>query len=115
MNDVELNLVAFFQALVSIKLDRAVMNKHVGAIVPAYKAVALCVVEPFHFAFILSHSPAFLRADRAKEHKLLYFTDASRAGLVFHECRVIFRGRLRGTAGAPYFLFLFVAARRRRS
>jgi hypothetical protein len=55
LNDVELNLVAFFQALVPIKLDRAVMNKHVGPVVPADKAVALCVVKPLHLTFVLSH------------------------------------------------------------
>ena len=55
LNDVEFHLVPFFQALVSIELDRAVMNKHVGSIVPADKAITLRVVEPLHFAFVLSH------------------------------------------------------------
>ena len=55
MNDVEFDLVPFFQALVSIELDRAVMDEHVRPVVPADKAVALRVVEPLHFAFVLSH------------------------------------------------------------
>jgi hypothetical protein len=55
LNDVEFDLVPFFQALVSIELNRAVMDKHVGSIVPADKAVTLRVIEPLHFAFMLSH------------------------------------------------------------
>jgi hypothetical protein len=55
LNDVEFHLVPFFQALVSIELDRAVMDKHVGSIVAADKAVTLRVIEPLHFAFVLSH------------------------------------------------------------
>jgi hypothetical protein len=55
LNDVEFHLVPFFQALVSIELDRAVMNKHVGSIIPADKAITLSVIEPLHFAFVLSH------------------------------------------------------------
>ncbi len=57
LNDVEFHLVPFFQALVSVELDRAVMNKHVGPIVPANKAVTLRVIEPLHFAFVLCHEP----------------------------------------------------------
>ena len=55
LNDVEFDLVPFFQALVSIELDSAVMDKHVGSIVAADKAVTLRVIEPLHFAFVLSH------------------------------------------------------------
>jgi hypothetical protein len=55
LDDIELHLVPFFQALVSIELDRAVMNKHVGSVVPADKAVTLRVIEPLYFAFVLGH------------------------------------------------------------
>ena len=55
LNDVEFHLVPFFQALVSIELDRAVMHKHVGSIIPTDKAITLRVIEPLHFAFVLSH------------------------------------------------------------
>jgi hypothetical protein len=55
LNDVEFHLVPFFQALVSIELDRAVMHKHVGAVIPANKSISLRVIEPLHFAFVLSH------------------------------------------------------------
>jgi hypothetical protein len=33
------------------------MNKHVGPVVTADKAVSLRVIEPLHFAFVLSHLP----------------------------------------------------------
>ena len=55
LNDVEFHLVPFFQALVSIELDRTVMHKHVRSVVPDDKAVTLRVIEPLHFAFVLSH------------------------------------------------------------
>jgi hypothetical protein len=55
LNDVEFHLVPFFQALVSIELDRAVMHKHVGSIISTDKAITLRVIEPLHFAFVLSH------------------------------------------------------------
>ena len=55
LNDVEFDLVPFFQAFVSIELDRAVMDKHVGAVIPANESISLRVVEPLHFAFVLSH------------------------------------------------------------
>jgi hypothetical protein len=55
LNDIELDLVAFFQALVSIQLNRAVVHKHIGSIVPADKAITLCVVKPLDFSFVLSH------------------------------------------------------------
>jgi hypothetical protein len=55
LNDVKFDFVAFLQTLVAIELDRAVMNKHVGPIVTADKAVSLRVIEPLHFAFMLGH------------------------------------------------------------
>jgi hypothetical protein len=55
LNDVEFHLVPFFQTLVSIELDSTVMDKHVRSIVAADKAVTLRVIEPLHFAFVLSH------------------------------------------------------------
>ena len=55
LNDVEFHLVPFLQALVSIELDRTVMNKHVRSVVPADKAVTFRVIEPLDLAFVLSH------------------------------------------------------------
>ena len=108
MNDVEFDLVPFFQALVSIELDRAVMHKHVGSIVTADEAVSLRVIEPLHFAFVLSHvpsRPSLVRIEH-EENKLLSFTDASQGRMVFLKMRV-------GPGGTPQqelFCVLFLLA-----
>jgi hypothetical protein len=60
LDDVEFDLVTLLEALVSIELNRAVVNKHVGAVVPANKTITLRVVEPLDFAFVLSHEPVDL-------------------------------------------------------
>ena len=46
LDDLELNPVAFFQALVAIAGDRTVMNEHIGSVVPTEKPIALGVIEP---------------------------------------------------------------------
>ena len=59
LNDVELDLIALFEALIALALDRAVMNEDVRPAVAAEEAVTLCVVEPLYGAFVLcqwSHS-----------------------------------------------------------
>src|ERR1051326_8579001 len=33
------------------------MNEHIGPIIPADKAEALCVIEPLHFSFYSRHVP----------------------------------------------------------
>ena len=60
LNDVEFHLVPFFQALVSIELDRAVMNKHVGTIRAPDKPITLRVIEPLYRSFQSFHvNPLF--------------------------------------------------------
>ena len=53
LNDVELDLIALFEALVALALDRTVMNEDIRSAFAAEEAVALCVVEPLYGAFIL--------------------------------------------------------------
>lgn len=53
LDDIELNLVALFEALVPLALDGAVVNENVCPAVSAEEAVALCVVKPFYGALIL--------------------------------------------------------------
>lgn len=53
LDDVELNLIALFEALVTLALNGTVMNKYVRPAVAAEEAVTLCVVEPLYGAFIL--------------------------------------------------------------
>lgn len=54
-NDVEFDLIAFLQRLVSIHLDCRVMHKNVRSIFTADKAETFRVVEPLDCAFVLSH------------------------------------------------------------
>jgi|SRR5579864_381236 len=56
------NVIAFLQAFVTLGLDGAVVDKHIGAVFPANKAEALCVVKPFHFTFNSRHDPFTLQA-----------------------------------------------------
>lgn len=55
LDDVELYIVALFETLISIHLDRAVVNEHIGPVIPANEPVPLGVVEPLHLASVLSH------------------------------------------------------------
>jgi hypothetical protein len=53
--DVEFHLISFFEALVALALNGAVVNEDVGPALAAEKAVTFCVVEPLYGAFILCH------------------------------------------------------------
>ena len=53
LDDVELNLIALFEALVPLALDGTVVNEDVSPTVAAEEAVALCIVKPFYGALIL--------------------------------------------------------------
>ena len=57
LDDFKLNVIALLQALITFRLDGAVVDEHVRAVVPANKAEALRVVKPFHFAFDSRHVP----------------------------------------------------------
>ncbi len=60
LNDIEFDIVSFFQAFVSIQLDRAVVNEDVRSVIAADETVTLRIVEPLHFAFVLCHLPVDL-------------------------------------------------------
>lgn len=49
--DCELNLLAFFEAAVAIRLDSAEVDKDIIAIFTADKAVTLGCIEPLHCSF----------------------------------------------------------------
>lgn len=51
LDDFKFNVIALLQALVALRLDGAVVDEHIGAVIPTDEAETLCVVEPFHFAF----------------------------------------------------------------
>ena len=53
LDDIELNFVTLFKALIAFALDGAIVNEHVRPAITAEKTVALCVVEPLYGALIL--------------------------------------------------------------
>src|ERR1700733_456143 len=61
LDDVELDLIPFFQALIAFALNGAVMNEYVCPAIAAEEAVTLCVVEPLDCALVLCHRTTPLR------------------------------------------------------
>jgi len=57
LNNFEFNVIALLEAFVSLRLDGTVVDEHIRAVIPADKAEALCVIEPFHFTFDSRHVP----------------------------------------------------------
>jgi len=55
LNDVELDLIALFQSLVSVQLDGGIVNEYVRPVIASYESVALGVVKPLDLPFVLSH------------------------------------------------------------
>ena len=60
LGDLELHLVAFLQALVSLRSDRAVVNEDVRSIGAPNETVAFRVIEPLDGSFQSFHTPLFL-------------------------------------------------------
>jgi hypothetical protein len=58
------DVITFLEALIALRLDGTVMDEHIGPVIPANKAEALCVIEPFHFTFNSRHVPCSLRSRR---------------------------------------------------
>jgi hypothetical protein len=64
LHDVKFDLVTFFQALISINLNGAVVDKDIWSVVPPDKTIPLRIVEPLDLTLVLSHEPlTFLTAD----------------------------------------------------
>ena len=53
LDDIELDLVAFFEALIPLALNGAVMNEDIGATITPEESVPFCVVEPFNCSLVL--------------------------------------------------------------
>lgn len=53
LDDIELDLVTFFEALISFALNGAVMNEDIGAAITSEESVPFCVVEPFNRSLVL--------------------------------------------------------------
>ena len=54
-DDIELDLIAFFERLVSVQLNRRVMDEYVRSVFTPDESVALGVVKPLDLTFVLSH------------------------------------------------------------
>src|ERR1700722_4915549 len=52
LNDIELNLIAFFEALIPLALNGAVMNEDVGAVIATEEPMPFCVVEPLNCSLV---------------------------------------------------------------
>jgi hypothetical protein len=57
LNNFEFNVIALLETFVSLRLDGTVVDEHIRAVIPADKAEALCVIEPFNFTFNSRHVP----------------------------------------------------------
>ena len=57
LNNFKFNIIALLEALVTLRLDGTIVDEHIRAVIPADKAEALCVIEPFHFTFNSRHVP----------------------------------------------------------
>jgi hypothetical protein len=62
LGDLEFDLIPFLQALVTLRIDRAVMNKDIRSIRTTDEAVPFSVIKPLHGAFQAFHEPLFLHA-----------------------------------------------------
>lgn len=49
-NNLELDLVAFLEALIALGSDGAVVDEHIRAVLTPDKAETFCVVEPLHYS-----------------------------------------------------------------
>ena len=56
LHDVEFHIVPFFQGFVAVQLDRRVMYEYIGSIIVPNESIALGIIEPLYFSFVLSHS-----------------------------------------------------------
>jgi hypothetical protein len=57
LDDVELDLIAFFEALVAFALYGCVVNEYVGALIATEETVPFCIVKPLHCSPVLCHVP----------------------------------------------------------
>jgi len=66
LDDVELYIIALFQCLVAVQLNCRVVDEHIGAVIATDESVALGVVKPLDFAFVLSHRLLPFRTERSR-------------------------------------------------
>src|SRR5690348_9746157 len=57
LHNLELHRIAFLQALIAFAADGAVVNEHIGSVVPSDEPVSFGVIEPLHSSFQSIHVP----------------------------------------------------------
>ena len=55
LDDVEFDLIALFQRFVTVQLNRGVVNEYIRPVFTPDESVALGIIKPLYFPFILSH------------------------------------------------------------
>ena len=55
LHNVKFNFLAFLQAFVTLRLNGAVMDEHIGPFVTANKSKSLRIVKPLHDSLKLTH------------------------------------------------------------
>jgi len=91
LDDVELDLIALFEALIAIALNGTVVNEDIGSAVTAEEAVTLCVVEPLYCAFILCHLSQLPFAEMERRVVATYLNLTQELGVEFSEKTLPFR------------------------
>jgi hypothetical protein len=59
--EIQVHHIAFSEGILTVSLDGSVVDKHIGTVIPGYKAEALGIVEPFYLTF--GHRSTSFRAD----------------------------------------------------
>ena len=89
LRDFEFYFVTLLKAFVAIRLDGAVVNKNIRAIVSANESEALCVVEPLHFTFNSRHDPCSISVPGA----LTVIVARNYLSQFFWDCHGLRKGR----------------------
>jgi hypothetical protein len=55
LHDIEFDLIALFQRLIPVQLNRRVMHEDIRPVLATDESVTLGIVEPLDLPFVLSH------------------------------------------------------------
>jgi hypothetical protein len=80
LDDLELDVVAFLQALVTLRRDSAVVDEDIWTVIAADEPEPLGVIEPFHFAFNARHLPSSVLALRLFAPGLTFVANQRQGG-----------------------------------
>ena len=55
LDDIEFDVIALFQSFVAVQLDCRVMYEYIRSVIAPDESIALGIIEPLYFPFVLSH------------------------------------------------------------